>query len=74
MSVTPNTLVAQVAKARRVNVVPFGGDRLAFTSSTGVVRPQPKPYPRHTFSGYSDECACEKWADCYYCGACADHM
>jgi hypothetical protein len=38
MNVTPNTLVSQVAAARAARVVPFGGDRLAFTSQTGVTR------------------------------------
>lgn len=72
MSVSPATFAQQVAKARKANSVPFGGDRLAYRSQTGVERPAPKPLarPAHTLRGYSDECACEKWADCYYCGTC----
>lgn len=43
---------------------------LVHSTNTGDVLEVPV-YPSHTLSGYSDECACEKWADCYYCGACS---
>ena len=76
MNATPATVARTIAtrKAQPVRVRPV------FTSETGVVRPVYVPvpavqavmreFPEHTLSGYSDECACEKWADCYYCGAC----
>lgn len=43
MTVTPATVARQIATARAARVVPFGGDRLAFRSETGVVRPERKP-------------------------------
>lgn len=70
MNATPATVVRQIATAQRVNRVQ--PNRLAYSTST-VDAPRVAPersYPEHTASGYSDECACEKWADCYYCGAC----
>jgi hypothetical protein len=38
MNASPATFAAQVAKARKANVPPFGGDRRAYTSETGMVR------------------------------------
>lgn len=75
MNATPKTHAVQVRRAaeHRAAVV-TDVRRLAFTSETGVVRPERQwdaaPRPVHTLSGYSDDCACEKWADCYYCGTC----
>jgi hypothetical protein len=67
MNVTPNTLVSQVAAARAARVVPFGGDRLAFTSQTGVVRPERDPQTGWTGIVEDD-------AHCFVCSRHTDHF
>lgn len=66
MNVTPNTLVSQVAAARAARVVPFGGDRLAFTSQTGVVR----PVRVESVPAWADE----HEPHCFVCGRHTDHF
>lgn len=66
MNVTPNTLVSQVARARAARVVPFGGDRLAFTSETGVVRPAPREVVLTLAEMEEDP-------HCFVCGRHTDH-
>lgn len=61
MKVTPALAARQIAAARAARVVPFGGDRLAFTSETGVVRPVRIE-------------TVETWEDyCFICSRCTDH-
>jgi hypothetical protein len=66
MNVTPNTLVSQVARARAERVVPFGGDRLAFTSQTGVVRVVPQNIEPNVWD--VDD------AHCFVCSRHTDHF
>jgi hypothetical protein len=80
MTITPKTHAVQVRRAtERRNAVVRDVRVLAYSTKTGdaprpvpVVATQPvREYPQHSLSGYSDECACEKWADCDYCSACS---
>ena len=74
MNASPATVARVIANR------PLPVQRPVWTTSTGdaprvevkrfPVEAPVRVYPEHTLSGYSDECACEKWADCYYCGAC----
>ena len=69
MATTPRTLARQIRNARnaQANVI-VAGSRHAFTSETGVVRPERIQTPNARTKRI------ETWEDyCFICGRCTDH-
>jgi hypothetical protein len=67
MNASPATFAQQVAKARKANTVPFGGDVLAYRSQTGVQRPV-RPEPVAPVLAVEDD------PHCFVCGRHTDHF
>jgi hypothetical protein len=65
MNVTPKTMVAQIAAARAV--VPFGGDRLAYSTRTGDA-------PRVYTEAFAPVVEDEHDPHCFVCGRHTNHF